>query len=278
MLRALSSVGVFAEETDGRFRLTPLAEMLRSDRPDSQRELAIMIGDEHFRAWADFEYSIRTGKPAFDRQYGKPVFEYLAGHPEAARTFDAAMTGVHGAETQAMIAAYDFSAFHTVVDVGGGNGTMLSGVLDANPSLRGVLFDLTHVIDRAREPLQRRGLDVRCDLVAGNFFEAIVPGGDAYLLRHIIHDWHDERALTILQNCKKAMPAHAKLLVIENVIPPGNEPSFGKWLDLNMLVIPGGKERTEAEYRDLYAKAGFRLTRILPTPAAVSVIEGTIAN
>jgi hypothetical protein len=273
LLRALSSVGVFAEE-DGRFKLTPLAECLRSDRPGTQWALAVMIGEEHFRTWGDILYSLRTGQPAFDHIYGKPPFEYLAEHPEAARVFDAAMTAVHGRETPAMLDAYDFSGYKTLVDVGGGNGSLLTAVLQRTPNLKGVLYDLPHVIERARANLAAAGLDKRCTAVPGSFFESVPQGYDAYLMRHIIHDWDDGKALTILRNVREAIAPDGKLLLVEGVIPPGNEESWTKFLDLNMLLIPGGKERTEAEYRQLYADAGFRLTRIVPTTTEISVLEG----
>jgi hypothetical protein len=273
LLRALASVGVFAEDEQGRFALTPLAELLRSDVPDSKRALAIMQGGEMSRCWVELEYSIRTGKTAFDHLFGMGIFDYLGEHPEQARIFDLAMVGVHGLESAAMCDAYDFSAFATLVDVGGGNGSTLGVVLQRTPKLTGVLFDLPHVVERARANLESAGVAGRCRTVGGSFFDSI-PGGDAYLLRHIIHDWDEEKCLTILGNVRKVVPATGKLLVVEGVIPPGNEPSFTKMLDLNMLLVPGGQERTEEEYRTLYQRAGFRLTRVVPTRAEVSVIEG----
>jgi ubiquinone/menaquinone biosynthesis C-methylase UbiE len=274
LLRALASIGIFAEQGDGRFASTPLAECLRSDLPGGQRALAIMMGEEHYGTWAELLYSIQTGRPAFDHCYGQPVFEYLADHPDAAKTFDAAMTGIHGPETRAMAAAYDFSAFGTLVDIGGGNGSLLVEVLRQHPALKGILFDRQHVIERARENLRAAGLDNRCQVVAGDFFQSVPEGGDAYLMRHIIHDWDDDQSNTILKNCRRAMKGKSRLLVVENVIPPGNNPCFGKWLDLNMLALPGGKERTTAEYQALYAAAGFRLTRVVPTQMEISLIEG----
>jgi hypothetical protein len=184
------------------------------------------------------------------------------------------MTSIHGAETQAMLDAYDFSPFTTLVDVGGGNGSVLAAVLGRHPGLRGVLFDRPDVVERAGPNLQAAGLQDRCAAVGGNFFESVPAGGDAYLMRHIIHDWDDEQSLAILRNCRKVMRPAGKLLLVETVIPPGNDPCFAKLLDLNMLVIPGGLERTEREYRELLAAAGFGLARIIPTRAEVSVIEG----
>jgi hypothetical protein len=253
--------------------LTPLAEALRSDVPASQWAVALMMGDEHWGVWGDLLYSIQTGKPAFDKIYGKPPFEYLAEHPENAKIFDAAMTAIHGNETRAMLEAYSFAEFGTLVDVGGGNGSLISAVLRATPGLKGVLFDLPHVVERAKANLQAPDVAGRCTAIPGSFFESVPAGYDAYMMRHIIHDWDDEKSLTILRHCRKAIKPTGKLLLIEAVIPPGNDPSWSKFLDLNMLLIPGGQERTESEYRQLLASAGFQLTRIVPTSTEISVVE-----
>jgi len=274
LLRALASLGIFAEEGDRRFALTPLGECLRSDLPGSQWAMAIMVGEEHYQAWGDLLGSVRTGEIAFDKIYGKPVFDYLAERPEQARIFDDAMTGVHGHETSAVLESYDFSAIGVLADIGGGNGTTLCGILKRFPKMTGILFDLDNVVERAKAEVEAAGLSQRCRLVGGNFFESVPGGVDAYLLRHIIHDWDDVKATAILKNIHEKMEGDAKLLVVETVIPPGNEPSFAKLLDLAMLVIPGGLERTEEEYRQLYDNAGFRLSGVVPTRAEVSVIEG----
>ena len=274
LLRALASVGVFADDGSHRFSLTPLAECLRSDVPGSQRALAIMSGEEHYRSWGDVLYSVQTGKPAFDKLYGMPVFEFLSKNPEQATVFDAAMVGVHGRETAAMTDAYDLSGVAVLADIGGGNGSLLTTVLQKYPTMRGMLYDLPGVTERARANLRAAGLADRCQVIGGNFFESVPGGADAYLMRHIIHDWDDDRASMILRNIHRALGKEGRLLVVEGVIPPGNDASFGKLLDLTMLVIPGGKERTEEEYRKLYEACGFRLTRIVPTRAEVSVIEG----
>jgi hypothetical protein len=276
LLRALASVGVFAEDPQGLFGLTPIAECLRSV-PGSQRSLMIMMGEEHYRAWGELLYSVQTGRIAFDHVHGKPVFQFLSEHPDKAKIFDEAMVGVHGAETQAMLDAYDFSSIGTLVDIGGGNGSVLSSVLRKHPSLKGILYDLPGVAGRAQEQLKQAGLADRCQVIGGNFFERVPAGGDAYVMRHIIHDWNDAQCRQILGNCRQVMRPEARLLIVESVIPPGNEPFMGKFLDLVMLVIPGGKERTEPEYRALFQSAGFRLTRIVPTAREVSIIEGTIA-
>ncbi len=273
LLRMLASVGVFVEDDAGRFSLTEIGQCLRSDVEGSQRAMAVMSGEEHFRSWCDLLYSVQTGKPAFDKVYGMPVFDWLSQHPEQATVFDAAMVSVHGRETAAILDAYDFSEIQTLADVGGGNGSVLIATMQENPHLRGLLFDLPGVISRATRNFEAAGLMPRCQLVSGSFFETIPAGADAYLMRHIIHDWNDDQCLTILKNIHQALPATGRLLVAESVIPAGNDPFFGKLLDLNMLVIPGGQERTAAEYEKLFAKAGFRLTRIVPTSTELSVIE-----
>lgn len=274
LLRALASLGIFAEDVTGRFVLTPLADCLRSDQPGSQWALAVMSGEEHYQAWGELLYSVQTGKVAFDKLYGMPVFDFLSQNLEQAKVFDAAMVGVHGRESAAMTDAYDFSEIRVLADVGGGNGSLLTAVLQQNPHLRGMLYDLPGVTERAKANLHAAGVADRCETIGGSFFESVPAGADAYLMRHIIHDWDDEKATTILRNIQRVIGPEGRLLVVEGVISPGNEPGFGKLLDLTMLTIPGGKERTEAEYRTLFQAGGFELTRIVPTSAGVSVIEG----
>ncbi len=274
LLRALASVGVFADDGANKFSLTPLAECLRSDLPGSQHAMAVMSGEEHYKAWGELLYSIQTGNTSFDKLYGMPVFDFLSKNSEQAMVFDAAMVGVHGRETDAITDVYDFSTIRVLADIGGGNGSLIASVLKMNPALRGILYDLPGVIERAKPKLQAGGMTDRCDMIGGNFFESVPAGADAYLMRHIIHDWDDEKATKILQNIHQAMGDTGRLLVVEGVILPGNDPCFGKFLDLTMLTIPGGKERTEQEYRNLFEASGFRLTRIISTEAEVSVIEG----
>ncbi len=274
LLRALAGLGIFAEDEQRRFRLTPLAECLRSDVPDSLRALALLRGQWQYQAWGELLSSIQTGRPAFEKVHGRPLFDFLAHNPEAGQVFDEAMTGVHGRETQAMLEAYDFTGIDTLADIGGGNGSVLMALLRRYPQMRGILFDVSAVAVRTRARVEAAGLAERCWVVAGNFFESVPAGADAYLMRHIIHDWDDEQSLTILKHCHAALGGRGKLLVVEGVVPPGNEPSPSKFFDLAMLVGPGGMERTEDEFRRLFAAAGFRLTRIVPTCTWVSVIEG----
>lgn len=274
LLRALASVGIFAEEDGKRFSLTPLAEPLSSDVAGSQRSLALMMGDDQYRAWGNLADTVQTGDNAYEKIFGKPIFDHLAEQPEKARIFDDAMTGIHGRETGAILDACDFAGIDVIADIGGGNGSKITAILQKHPNMKGILFDLPHVVERARPKIEAAGLGERCQLVTGDFFQAVPSGADAYVMRHIIHDWKDEKSLTILRNCHAVMSPGNKLLLVESVIPPGNDPFMGKFLDLTMMLIPGGKERTEDEYRELYDKAGFDLVRILPTSTEVSVIEG----
>lgn len=273
LLRALASVGVFSESSPHTFALTPMAELLRTDAPGSMRSLAITYNEEMYQAWGNMLYSIQTGQPAFANHFGMGPFPYFASHPEADRIFNEAMIGYTHQVANAVTATYDFSPFRSVADVGGGYGTLLAAILRDNPSVRGMLFDVPHVIDAAQGFLSTAGVADRCTHHSGDFFVAVPAGGDAYVLSQILHDWEDEQCLTILRHTRQVMPKEGKLLVVELVIPPGNDPFFGKWLDLHMLAIPGGRERTEAEYSALFRDAGFELTNIVPTPAGPSVVE-----
>jgi hypothetical protein len=274
LLRALASLGIFVEDDQRHFALTPMAECLRSDVPGSVRSLAIIRGEWQYEAWGQLLHSIRTGECAFEKIYGVPLFDYLASNPEKGKLFDEAMTGVHGRETRAMLDAYDFSGIGVLADVGGGNGEVISSVLKRYPDMRGILFDQPAVIERARGNLRIANLSERCAATAGNFFASVPSSADAYLLRHIIHDWDDDKSVTILRNCRSAMDKRGKLLVVEGIVPLGNEPSLSKFFDLAMMVLPGGMERTELEYRRLFEASGFSLKRIIPTATWISVIEG----
>jgi hypothetical protein len=275
VLRTLASVGIFAEGDDGRFGLTPRAEPLRSDAPDSIRAYILLLDEEWYSGPADhLLHCVQTGRPAFERVHGADFFTFLARDPGATAVFDAAMTSRSVQENDAIASAYDFSGLGTVVDVGGGHGSLLAAILRANPGLRGVLFDRPQVVAEAGHQLEAAGLGGRCEVVAGDFFESVPAGGDAYILKRVLHDWDDERAGAILRTCHRAMPEQGRLLVIELVLPPGNEPSLGKLFDLLMLVDLGGRERTKADFQTLLAGAGFELTAVTPTPSLVSVVEG----
>jgi hypothetical protein len=278
VLRAVASIGVFRTDEQGRFALTPLGAALQSDAHGSARSSVIALaGDLWWPAWGEFLHCVRTGETGVGKVYGANIFDLLAQDPENASHFDAAMIGFHGAEPPAVAEAYDFSSVGTLVDVGGGTGNLLITILNTHPQLRGVLCDLPHVASEAERNVTTAGLAERCRVVPGSFFEAIPAGGDAYLLSHIIHDWHEDECLRILANCHTAMGAGGRLLIVESVLRAGDEPDLGKILDLVMLVSPGGQERTEQEYRALLKKAGFKLTRVVPTRSPVSVVEATPA-
>lgn len=273
MLRALASIGIFKEDAEGRFSLTPMGKLLGSDAPGSKRSLARMAGSEFYRSWGGLLSSVETGGAAFDKVYGKPFFHYMSMNPDRWRIYDSAMTGVHDSETIPVLDAYDFTPFKTIVDVGGGNGLALAAILRRHTEARGILFDLPAVAKRAQELVAGSGVSDRCGIVEGDFFDSVPALGDAYLLRHVLHDWDDREAVAILKNCRDAMRPGGRVLVVETAIPSGNEPCFGKWLDLMMLVV-GGRERTKKEYSELFSTAGLRLTRVVPTAHEVSVIEG----
>jgi SAM-dependent methyltransferase len=278
VLRLLTSVGVFTEEEGGRFALAPIGTCLRSGVPGSMHAVALLFGGITQRAWGDLPYSLRTGEPAFPHVFGMDSFAYMAQHPDEAANFDAAMSGFTRQIAIAVAAAYDFSAFRRIVDVGGGSGALVAGILKANPALTGILFDLPHVAERAKASIAEIGLSDRCATVGGDFFKEVPDGGDVYLLKHVIHDWNDARATAVLQSCRRAMGPAARLLIVEAVYPPRidqSDASRGAAAnDVNMLVCTGGRQRSEAEFRALYEAAGFQLTRIIPTEARVGVIEG----
>jgi orsellinic acid C2-O-methyltransferase len=278
VLRLLASVGVFAEQEDGRVALTPIGECLRAGVPGSMRAGALLFAGRTQDAWSDLMYSVRTGEPIYPHRFGVDVWTYTAGHPEEAALFDEAMADFTRQAAIAVTAAYDFSPLRTIVDVGGGGGALLAGILTANPGLRGVLFDQPDVAARATIEIARRGLADRCEVVGGDFFQEVPGGGDAYLLKHVIHDWNDERAEAILRTCRRAIPSGSRLLLVEGVYPAyidQSDSSRGAASnDVNMLVCTGGRQRSEADFRALFAATGFRLTRIVPTPARISIIEG----
>ncbi|APR83357.1 O-methyltransferase [Minicystis rosea] len=279
LLRALASLGVFAER-GGRFELTPMADLLRSDRRGSLRSLSLAIGGAPLRAWGELDTSVRSGEPAFDRVHGQSFFAYLAAHEADERAFDEAMIEQSSLSHAAILSAYDFSPFRTIVDIGGGAGALLERILHKHGGPRGVVFDLPQVVAKARARLAHGPLAERLDFVGGDFFSAVPPGGDAYILAMVIHDWSDADAVRILRTVREAMAPGAKILLSELLIPPGNTSFFGKLLDLDMMVNLGGRERTADEYRALFTEAGLQLARFVPAygPMSVlSIIEGTRA-
>lgn len=278
---AANSTGSPENSLDPLFSLTPLGATLRADVPGSVRAGVLLHGGLTQPAWNDLLYSVTTGEPSFPHVYGKNSFEYLADNPEQARNFDLAMSDFTTQIAVAVAAAYDFSHFTTVTDIGGGNGALLTQLLNAYPKLRGIVFDQPQVIERTTERLRRLGLSDRLSAIGGNFFESIPEGADAYTIKHVIHDWKDEQARAILQTCRRAMRPDAKLLIIEGVYPPHidqSEASRGSVSsDVNMLVCTGGRTRTEHEFQSLLASAGFRLTRVIPTLARIAIIESSPA-
>jgi hypothetical protein len=274
VLRALAGVGVLAGDDTGRFSLTPVGELLRSDVPGSMRAIATYVCDPwSWQPWGDLAGAVKTGRPVFDRMFGEGVFDYFAKHPDEAATFNEGMTGFSQQAAASMLKAYDFAPFNTIVDVGGGHGAILCAILKANAKARGVVFDAPPVIEGAHAPIKAAALADRLRAEGGDFFKAVPAGGDLYVLKHIIHDWNDVKATQILQCVRAAIPATGKLLLVELVVPPGFAPTFAHVLDLEMMVLCDGKERTEEEYRALLAGAGFKLTRIVPTEGPHSLVE-----
>ncbi len=267
---------MFAEEPDGRFGMTPLAEYLRTDAPGSLRAWAAFIGRPHtWSTWAHLLESVKTGQAAFPKLHGTSAWEYRASRPEEGAIFDAAMTGLSALAAEAVVQGYDFSLLGTLVDVGGGKGELLAAILKANPDLRGVLFDQPHVVAGAGELLEEVGVAGRCEVVGGSFFEAVPEGADAYLLKSVVHDWDDAAATEILTKCRAAIHATGRLLLVERLVGPPNKPDPAKFSDLNMLVELGGRERTVEEFEELYAEAGFELTDVIETGSPYGIIEGT---
>ena len=276
VLRALAAVGLVTQADEASFRLTPVGECLRARAPGSMRALALTT-EESYRAWGEVLYSVRTGAPAFDHVYGTGRFAYLAENSSAAATFDEAMAGLVARAAAAVAATYDFSGLRTLVDVGGGGGALLAAVLNSHPTLRGVLFDRPAVVRNARSIIEAAGVAGRCALEGGDFFEAVPAGGDAYILSHTLHNWDDARALRIIESCRKAMSGEGRLLVVEMVVPPQPDPSPEAYVlamtDLQMMVMTGGRERSEEEWRALLASGGFNLVRLVPLGAHHYLLE-----
>jgi hypothetical protein len=278
LLRALASVGVFHEGEDRLFSQTPLSDLLRSNAKPSLRNVAMMLIDSwHIKDWAELGWSIATGRPAAEKVLGTNMFEYLSAHPEEAANFNNAMTDLSQGDGPAVVASYDFSRFEYIVDVGGGAGALLAAILESAPKLRGALLDIPYVIEQARRGPMLASFAGRCEFAGGSFLDGVPQGADAYILKHIIHDWDDELATRILSNCRQAIRGDGTLLVVDRIVGPPNQPDQAKFFDLEMMVNPGGLERSEIQWRKLFATSGFRLERIIPMPTPQSILEATPA-
>ncbi len=277
LLRALAAMAIFEEDDEGRFRHTELSRVLRSDHPQSARPMCLIQGSLFWASNSDLHQTVVTGRPAFPRLHGVGFFDYLSAHPDLSAQFQAAMSASAVLSTAAVRDAIDFSVFPRIVDVGGGQGTLLEALLTANPGLHGVLYDHPTVIERA-DRLRTGPLANRCEVVGGDFFERVPEGGDAYIMKWILHDWSDDECVTILRNCRRAITPNGRVLIVDSVLAPPNTPDPVRFMDLLMLSILPGRERAEAEFGPLLSKAGFTLTRVVPTPSPWSIVEGAPAS
>ncbi|MFL5343381.1 MAG: methyltransferase [Hyalangium sp.] len=274
VLRALSGLGLFTETDPRHFALAPLGEYLRSNVPGSMRAFIRMMGASwHWRTFEGILSSVRTGQPTTEGMGGQSLYSFLGQNPEQEQLFDQAMTSFSSVEHEAIRQAWDFTTSGTLVDVGGGRGHLLAELLGAHPGLRGILFDRPSVVAGARDAIRERGLDGRCERVGGDFFESVPSGGDAYLIKYVLHNWDDARVSAILQSCRRAMKPSARLLLVEQLVQPGNAPDPVRLLDVEMLVLVGGRERTEEEFRGLLAASGFSLVRVVNTRLPLSIVE-----
>jgi hypothetical protein len=275
LLRAVAAFGILVELPGRRFENSPASTLMRTEVAGSMRALVRWLGEESaWRAWAGLEYSVRTGRPAYDEILGQPLFEYFKAHPETGEIFNAAMVGFTKVTGPAVARAYDFSAFETLVDVGGGHGALMAAVVNQHPRVRGVVFDRPEVVAKAPALLSAEGVADRVRVEAGDFLASVPAGANGYIMKHIIHDWDDEHCVRILSNCRTAMAPGGTVLIVEQVVSDRAEAVFSKLSDLEMLVMtPGGRERTEAEFGALVASAGLRMTRIVPTETMVSIVE-----
>ncbi len=278
LMRALASKGLLAERRDGRFALTKVGQALRSDDPESMRDMVLFIGHRaRWEDWSNLLYSVQTGEPAVNKFRGMPFFEYLDTDQELAKVFNDAMTATSGITNEIALSRYDFTGFKLIADIGGGHGALLSIILHSATAARGVLYDLPSVVEGAYATLETAGVAERCKCEGGSFLDRVPDGADAYVMKNVIHDWDDESALKILRNIRTAITPDGKLLLLEMVMPERATSFIGFQLDLEMLVTAGGRERTRAEYANLFARAGFRLNRVVDTVTPISIIEATPA-
>jgi len=274
LMRALASVGVLLPSGSGRYELTPVGERLRSDRPDTFKDMFIAETDEvHWQSWGRMLDAVRTGDPRPEAVFGMPAFDYYAKNPAEGEQFGRAMENVSRFVAHAVLEAYDFSGAGTIMDVGGGNGSMALAILERYPKLKGIVFDLPYIGEPAKERMRAAGAADRCRFEAGSFFERVPAGADLQILKFILHDWDDEESVTLLNSCRAAIAPEARLLIIEQLVPEEIKPEMVHLMDLNMLVMTGGLERTTKEYEDLLDRAGFRVTRVIPTASPFSLIE-----
>ncbi len=276
VLRLLASVGVFAELPGKIFAITPMSQLMRSDAPGTIRDLIVWISNPfHFEVHAELGHSLKTGDPAVEKVYGQTGFEAIFSRPEVASDFNLAMTCFSRRIAPALLEAYDFSDIGTLMDVAGGHGAVLCEVLARYPKMKGILFDIPSVIEEANGHICALKMDERCQTMKGDFFDEIPSGADAYYMQHILHDWKDDRCLKILANCRRALEGreNGRLLIVDSVVPETSDPHPSKWLDIEMLLMPGGRERTRPEWEALFAQAGFEIARIVPLKAAESLIE-----
>jgi SAM-dependent methyltransferase len=273
LLRALASVEIFAEEDGSRFRLTPMAQLLRSDVPDSLRGIAEASGEAWtWLPWGSLLHSVKTGETAFENVFAKNTWDWFDDNPAAGALFDRSMDEITASEARAIVQAYDFGDAHSIVDIAGGRGVLLAEILRRHLSVRGILFNLPHVVEAAKSFLDGE-VKARIEFASGNFFQAVPAGGDLYILKNILHDWDDNAAQAILANCRRALKRDARLLIIEHIVESANAGSAGKIGDISMMVRTGGRNRTEQEFRDLLGKGGFYLSRIIWTASGPAAIE-----
>ncbi|MFY9688836.1 MAG: methyltransferase [Candidatus Acidiferrales bacterium] len=277
-LRALASIDVFRETGSRTFANTPLSEAMHSDAPNSARDAVLFMADPlHMNIYAQLAHTIETGETAFKKVSGMEPFEFFRQNADENKAFNAAMTSISRQFIQPVLEVFDFGESGTLADIGGGHGALLAAVLEKHPGLHGIVFDLPHVAEGAKAPIESRGLSQRCQILGGDFFKG-VPPADRYVMKSIVHDWDDERAIAILKNCVASMRGgDGKVILLEMLVGPANEPGIAKWIDIEMLTIAGGRERTETEYADLLAKAGLRLARVVRTASPLGVIEGVKA-
>jgi hypothetical protein len=276
VMRALASIHIFEEKENRVFTLTPSAELLLSKHPNSLRPVVLMLGEENYKAWGCLFQSMQAENTPFELAFGQPPYTYFQANPEASKTFNDAMAALARQDQVLVSEVYDFSQFKTVVDVGGGNGMLLASVLRRYPAVSGIVFELPQVVEEAQSLLKQQQLSSRCQVVGGDFFQSVVEGGDAYLISHVIRAFSDDLIRQILGNIHRAMPAHGKLLIVESILEPGNDPSTAKnkFMDLNMLVLTqGGREHTQVEFEQLLTQSGFELNKLYPTASGTIVIE-----